>query len=228
VCRDCGKDKHENDCKDPKYCVNCEGQHSASSRECPKWKTEQEIQKVKTLEKLSFAEAKKKVMATQSNTLPQSFASVAASSKPAEAPINTQLEPLIVAITKLTERLVNLETIVLSLRKPSVPVKQAQCSRGAPSSQQPSQSQTQPNKTSAAAKVAAPQGAASKAAAPQSPSGANPRAPSNSKGADGSVKVGDIRVPASAVSSILTNIPRNSNRYEILQDVDVDMTINAD
>jgi hypothetical protein len=235
MCRDCGKAKHEGDCKDPKHCLNCEGKHSSSSRDCPKWKLEQEIQRVRTLEKCSFADARKRVMATQPNTLPQTFASAAASTaKPAETPVATQLESLIVAIGKLTERLVNLETVVMSLlpKKPAVPSKPTQCTKGDTSSTLSSQSSPsqisskQPNKTSAAkaatphaaAKVAAPN-AAPKAAASQPASG-GPKPPDR-RGSDGGIRVGNVRVPSSVVESVLNN----KNRFEVLDDVD--MTINT-
>ncbi|CAH2019504.1 unnamed protein product, partial [Acanthoscelides obtectus] len=44
------------------HCVNCEGEHAANSRACPKMKEEIAIQKVRTMEKLSYLEAKKKVI----------------------------------------------------------------------------------------------------------------------------------------------------------------------
>jgi hypothetical protein len=233
MCRDCGKAKHEGDCKDPKYCLNCEGKHSSSSRDCPKWKLEQEIQRVRTLEKCSFADARKRVVATQPNTLPQTFASAAASSaKPAEAPVATQLESLIVAIGKLTERLVNLETVVMSLlhKKPAVPSKPAQCTKGNNPLSLSSQSalSQQSNRTPAAkaatphaaGKVAVPN-AAPKAAASQSASG-GPKPPGRRDSSDDGIRVGNIRVLASAVEGVLNN----RNRFDILDDVD--MTISTD
>ena len=61
ICRKCGKDDHEGQCSGPDYCVNCTGAHAASSKDCPRWRLENEIQRVRTERKVSFAEAKKVV-----------------------------------------------------------------------------------------------------------------------------------------------------------------------
>ncbi|CAH2019424.1 unnamed protein product [Acanthoscelides obtectus] len=59
----CGRPKHDTTpCDTPMHCVNCEGEHAANSRACPKMKEEIAIQKVRTMEKLSYLEAKKKVI----------------------------------------------------------------------------------------------------------------------------------------------------------------------
>ncbi|XP_076452692.1 uncharacterized protein LOC143288228 [Babylonia areolata] len=53
--------------------MNCGGGHPSSSKDCPTWKKEKEIQKVKTEKKISFFEARKQVEAA----LPKaSYASV--------------------------------------------------------------------------------------------------------------------------------------------------------
>jgi hypothetical protein len=122
TCRDCGKAKHEGSCEAPKRCVNCEGEHSSSSRDCPKWKLEQTIQKVRTEERCSFAEAKRRVMATMPNTS-HTFADAVKSSQegPAEtvrppAHITKSLEALIAGLTTavqvLTKRVESLERMV--------------------------------------------------------------------------------------------------------------------
>ena len=59
ICIKCGKQRHEEDCKNQASCVNCEGGHQSNSKDCPRWKTEQEIQRVKTLERL-FLRGKEK------------------------------------------------------------------------------------------------------------------------------------------------------------------------
>ena len=61
-------------------CVNCEGAHPSSSKECDVWKKEKDIQKVKTEKKCSYPDALKIVQETNS-WLPGAkplFASVAA------------------------------------------------------------------------------------------------------------------------------------------------------
>nr|CAH7749406.1 unnamed protein product [Callosobruchus chinensis] len=60
----CGRPPHEGSpCEEPKKCVNCEGSHSAIYKGCPVYKEEAVIQKVKVMEKVSYAEAKRKVKA---------------------------------------------------------------------------------------------------------------------------------------------------------------------
>ena len=62
-------------------CVNCEGAHPSSSKDCDVWKTEKQIQKVKTERKISYPDARKIVQETNSWLLPGAkplFASVAA------------------------------------------------------------------------------------------------------------------------------------------------------
>jgi hypothetical protein len=40
-------------------CTNCKGKHFAYSRECPKWKTEKQVQQIKIEKRLSYPEARK-------------------------------------------------------------------------------------------------------------------------------------------------------------------------
>lgn len=49
-------------CSLPIKCKNCSGDHTANSRDCPRWIEEKEIQTVKVEEKLSYQEAKQKVI----------------------------------------------------------------------------------------------------------------------------------------------------------------------
>nr|CAH7734032.1 unnamed protein product [Callosobruchus chinensis] len=61
----CAKVPHgETPCIDPKKCVNCEGSHSALYKGCPKFREETAIQRVKTIERISYTEAQKKVKQT--------------------------------------------------------------------------------------------------------------------------------------------------------------------
>lgn len=59
----CGKPLHEGKkCEPDVICVNCKGTHNARSRDCPVYKTEVAIQQIKTREKITYFEAKKKVI----------------------------------------------------------------------------------------------------------------------------------------------------------------------
>ena len=75
VCARCGTQGHnDTDCEALARCVNCKGDHSSYSKNCPKWKEESQIQRVKVLENLSFPDARKKV--EQSTSRP-TYAAVA-------------------------------------------------------------------------------------------------------------------------------------------------------
>ncbi|CAH1106017.1 unnamed protein product [Psylliodes chrysocephalus] len=59
----CGKSLHMgNPCQPPVKCVNCKGDHSARSKDCPIYKQEVAIQEIKAKENISYTDAKKKVL----------------------------------------------------------------------------------------------------------------------------------------------------------------------
>ena len=83
VCAWCGEEGHNlDDCQNEPKCVNCQGDHVAISRDCPKWKIEKDIVTLKYTEKISFADAGKRLQpsfdpskdpyATVTQTPPQS------------------------------------------------------------------------------------------------------------------------------------------------------------
>ena len=62
VCARCAERGHTDvTCKAVMRCANCKGEHSAYSKDCPEWKRESEITRLKTLENISFPEARKRV-----------------------------------------------------------------------------------------------------------------------------------------------------------------------
>ena len=62
VCAGCGEEGHNlDDCQNEPKCVNCQGDHVAISRDCPKWKIEKDIVTLKYTEKISFADARKRL-----------------------------------------------------------------------------------------------------------------------------------------------------------------------
>ncbi|XP_046402573.1 uncharacterized protein LOC124168397 [Ischnura elegans] len=76
ACARCGEGKHENEnCSS--NCVNCDGDHPVYSCDCPKLMGEKKIVKIKTLEKISYFEARKKFNAQKAPIFSRSFASVA-------------------------------------------------------------------------------------------------------------------------------------------------------
>ena len=71
VCKKCGEsgsDHIELSCNNPPNCANCNGAHSADSRECMAWKREKEINTIKYTQNISFPEARK--MVQNSNKFP--------------------------------------------------------------------------------------------------------------------------------------------------------------
>lgn len=75
VCRHCST-SHETttdaegrqSCQKAAFCKNCEGRHGPGSKECPKFKQEAEIARLRTEKKISFAEAKQLVTANPATT----------------------------------------------------------------------------------------------------------------------------------------------------------------
>ncbi|XP_062616032.1 uncharacterized protein LOC134277735 [Saccostrea cucullata] len=62
TCFRCGEEGHDGKgCQKDLKCKNCKGDHMASSKQCPIWLKEKEIQKVKTEKRIPYPEAKKLV-----------------------------------------------------------------------------------------------------------------------------------------------------------------------
>ena len=75
-CGNCGSSDHiSTNCSSSSSCFNCHGDHPASSRDCPRWKQEKEIIKLKVTKSLSFPEARKLYLSLH----PQSSKSYASS-----------------------------------------------------------------------------------------------------------------------------------------------------
>ncbi|KAG7196346.1 hypothetical protein KM043_018792 [Ampulex compressa] len=72
----CGSPPHDDtECALPMICVNCGNQHSARSKNCPTFKQEQEIQRIKITKKIPYNEAKRLVK-TSSRIKPSSYAEI--------------------------------------------------------------------------------------------------------------------------------------------------------
>ena len=64
VCAKCGQEGHEYEaCTNDPHCLHCRGSHSASSKECPKYKYEKKVLELVHIEKISFYEAKQRLSA---------------------------------------------------------------------------------------------------------------------------------------------------------------------
>ena len=78
-CGKCGVDAdlhNEQNCPNALKCVNCNGPHESRSRECPAWKKEKEILKIKYTNNISFPEARKIVNEKQIQISEKSYASI--------------------------------------------------------------------------------------------------------------------------------------------------------
>ena len=125
ICVKCGKPKHDDDCQ-PK-CANCEGEHAANSRECPQWKQESAIQRVRAEQKVSFGEAKKiintsnpptnlstqKSFAQAASKIPQTVLEQPSSSL--SSSLESTVQHLMAVVEKLTKQISSLETRLLTV-----------------------------------------------------------------------------------------------------------------
>ena len=147
VCAGCGEEGHNlDDCKNEPKCVNCQGDHVAISRDCPKWKIEKDIVTLKYTEKISFADARKRLQpsfdtskdsyATVTQTPPQSSRPLPPWAKKIRLPIDfrTEIEYLKYILNYCLTRLDTLDEIT-----PENPVP-----RVAPSDETPHPPQTTP------------------------------------------------------------------------------------
>ena len=66
-CAKCGESSHDtSECNATAlHCLNCKGNHAASSKDCPIWKQEKKINEIKCTQKITYQEAKKTVLAGQ-------------------------------------------------------------------------------------------------------------------------------------------------------------------
>ena len=83
ICPLCDKPKHDSPCSAELRCVNCGGDHPSNSTQCPRWTLEKEIQRVKVVDRVSFREAKAKVMTSSPHLDPSrpSYAKVVRSDR---------------------------------------------------------------------------------------------------------------------------------------------------
>lgn len=97
----CGKPPHESQpCEEPLKCVNCLGDHSSRSKDCPVYKQELAIQEIKVKEKLSYLEAKKKVVVQTPKTGVSYAKAISTPAKIDSASIIKELIPQLVTALK--------------------------------------------------------------------------------------------------------------------------------
>lgn len=92
LCPSCGHSQHlGSTCTSPPACVNCKGNHSPRYKGCPLYKQEFEIQKIRTLDKISYFDAKRKYLALNPS-FSMSFSSVTKGIKPKMISTYTQCD----------------------------------------------------------------------------------------------------------------------------------------
>ena len=114
LCRRCGEianDHDEKTCSKVMKCVNCGGEHMATSRACDHWRKEKEIVTVKHRESLSFPEARKIV--ENRYRLSSSYSTVVKANKKVEfKDANTQT-------TEMPDKHANKESPSMSSKAPT-------------------------------------------------------------------------------------------------------------
>ena len=92
VCTKCGHEDHTDsqECKNEAKCVNCQGKHASNDKECPKWKEEKEIQRIKAERGISYTEAKKQMDIF--NSVKSTYAQAAAATKPVVKTVNVETQ----------------------------------------------------------------------------------------------------------------------------------------
>lgn len=80
TCARCSVAGHESEnCKEPARCVNCQKDHPSYSKNCERWKIEKEIQTVKTIQNVSYPDAKN-IVQSRTPTVGVSYAATTSKS----------------------------------------------------------------------------------------------------------------------------------------------------
>jgi len=88
TCSRCAGEHDSDGCSEQPHCVHCDENHPTTDRNCPKFKFEKEVQRIKFTENISYPEARKKASNSTANT-PNNYAK-AVNNKPTVTSIGTQ------------------------------------------------------------------------------------------------------------------------------------------
>ncbi|XP_046559506.1 uncharacterized protein LOC124268557 [Haliotis rubra] len=124
-------------CTNPPSCVNCSGSHPSSSKECPTWKFQSKISRIKHDRNVSFLEARKSVLAQEQPGSSYATTASVRLSKPKTKHVSLQT---ITCQTDYTWTKTSAPTLV-STAVQVRPPRQSSCSQTIPSSQTIIQSQ---------------------------------------------------------------------------------------
>jgi hypothetical protein len=93
ICAKCSLSGHEADnCGNPVKCLNCQGNHPAYFNTCPTWKMEKEVCRVKTLQNVSYPEARKIINSRKNGPCTAASYAQAAQGKTEMKTIGTQTD----------------------------------------------------------------------------------------------------------------------------------------
>ena len=122
VCRDCAKSSHDGECSSVLKCVNCGGNHASSSKDCPSYKTEYMIQKVKAEKRCSFREARAFVEANSPSHV-KSYAAATGGRSQSNGPemSSGSDKKLDLLLTRILDRLDTIEKFFSKSQSPSTP-----------------------------------------------------------------------------------------------------------
>ena len=93
VCERCGNADHSKEhCEVDPVCTNCKGKHAASSKDCPTFKKEKEITKIKIEKNLPYSQARKVYESQTAPVAKKLFAAVVAQGTPRRT-VGVQTDP---------------------------------------------------------------------------------------------------------------------------------------
>jgi hypothetical protein len=155
ACARCGQEGHEDTgCTQSEYCCNCKGNHPAYSKDCPEWKRQRDITRLKFEKNISFAEAKQMFEASSTSNKQKTFAATVVSTRTVSAqtdytwPLSSNVPFIFKTTNSTTSSQTTVDSASLSSTIPSPSTSQG----AGPSSK--SQSTQNKDKSSASTSVA--------------------------------------------------------------------------
>ncbi len=119
TCAKCGQETDEHDfeqCPNDEHCINCKGNHSASSKECPEWNKNKKILTVKADRNITFYEAKA-IVEAEGQTPLKTYSNVVASDKSLLQSQNDQIKKLMLENKSLKQENSTLKNEITTIKK---------------------------------------------------------------------------------------------------------------
>lgn len=121
----CGNPVHSGSpCQPPIKCINCKGDHSAISRDCPVFKLEQDIKYVQTIKKISYFDAKREVIGRNPSRNLESYAQVTTKPNQPSVDIKSLVAAMVPEMTKILSNILNVSNVSVTAPapKPAPPI----------------------------------------------------------------------------------------------------------